>query len=252
MFVDTHCHLTAASLTGRLPELLRRAADAGVTRFIVPGVGAAEWDELFALCDRWRTIYPAPGIHPFRADSCDDEALYRLEQHSVSAVAIGEIGLDYSCALSRSLQQHAFRSQLHVALRHGLPVIVHCRKAFADALSILREAQVWRVGGVMHAFSGSPEIAAECVGLGLTIGVAGPVTFENAIRPVEVVRRTPLASLLLETDAPDLTPSPHRGSCNEPAFLIHIARKVAAIKGISIKEVAEVTTNTAVSLFRLS
>lgn len=252
MFVDTHCHLDDSSLAGRLPAVLARAEAAGVSRFIIPGVGPDHWDDIMRLSRQDPRICVAPGIHPLRAAACCDDSLARLEQLAADTVAIGEIGLDNTYQIPRDVQQRAFRAQLRLAVRRGLPVILHCRRAFADLLAILREERVDTVGGVMHAFSGSPEIAAECVRLGLCIGVAGPVTYDNAVRPVEVVRRTPLDQLLLETDAPDLAPVPYRGMCCEPAYLLEIARKVAAVRGIEVEEVARMTTANAERLFRLS
>ena len=249
MFIDTHCHLDDSSLAGRLPEILARAEAAGVTRFIVPGVGPACWDGILTLAGSNRRIFAAPGIHPLKAAACSDEALERLQLLADDAVAIGEIGLDYGHESPRGIQQQAFRAQLRLAVRAGLPVLIHCRRAFADLLRILREERVDLTGGVMHAFSGSPEIATECVKLGLAIGIAGPVTYDNAVRPVEVVRRIPLQHLLLETDAPDLAPVPYRGTGCEPAYLLETARKVAAIKGVSVEEVARVTTAHAERLF---
>jgi TatD DNase family protein len=186
-----------------------------------------------------------------RAGELDDTALAKLQDLAPKVVAIGEIGLDYGYDISREVQQRAFRAQLRLAVRSRLPVLLHCRRAFRDLLVILREEEVARVGGVMHAFSGSPEIALECLELGLCIGVAGPVTYENAVRPVEVVRRIPLGHLLLETDAPDLTPVPYRGCPNEPAFLVETALKVAEIKDVPLEEVARTTTANAERVFRL-
>lgn len=252
MFVDTHCHLDDASLVRRLPEVLAHAEAAGVTRFIVPGVGPDSWDDVMAVARNRRTIFAAPGIHPMRAMLFNDESFARLEQLCGNAVAVGEIGLDYGYNVSREFQQQAFRAQLRLAVRLGLPVLIHCRRAFADTLGFLGEAEIGRVGGVMHAFSGSPEIAVECVKLGLYIGIAGAVTYDNAVRPVEVVKQIPLEHLLLETDAPDLPPVPYRGTIGEPAFLVESARKVAAIKGIALEDVARVTTDNAERLFRLT
>ncbi len=252
MFVDTHCHLNVPSLILQLPELLQRAQAAGVTRFVLPGVAPSCWDDLVAVAGRDSRIFAAPGIHPLMAMGFNEETVAKLERLACHAVAIGEIGLDYSDdTVPRLIQQTAFRLQLRLALRCGLPVILHCRRAFADLLQILREENVAKVGGVMHAFSGSPETAQECIRLGLHIGVAGPVTYPNAVRPLEVVRRIPLEHLLLESDAPDLTPVPHRGSLNEPAFLLETARRMAAIKGISLEQIAAVTTTNARQLFGL-
>jgi len=145
----------------------------------------------------------------------------------------------------RELQQAVFRSQLRIALRADLPVIIHCRKALHDLLRILAEEAGGPVQGVVHAFSGSVEIARNCVAMGLKIGIAGPATWSNAVRPVTVVEMIPLEHLLLETDSPDLPPEPHRGEVNEPAFLVDIARRVAELKAEEADYVATMTTENA-------
>jgi TatD DNase family protein len=252
MLVDTHCHLDDPAFLARLPEVLSAGRRAGVAKYLVPGVGPEGWEGIARLAAAEDGIYPAFGLHPMLAGHFDGTLLERLRLFTGGAVAIGEIGLDYLVDVPRERQQAAFRAQLRLAVAAGLPVMIHCRRAFRDLLAILREEEVERVGGVMHAFSGSPEIARECVQLGLAIGVAGTVTYANAARPVEVVRQVPLEHLVLETDAPDLTPEPHRGKPNEPAFLVEIARRVAEIKGVTLEEVAAATTRNAERLFRLS
>ena len=252
MFVDTHCHLDIPSLRNNLHELLARADAAGVRRFVVPGISPHDWDGIITMAGNNRRIFAAPGIHPFAADKCSAASLHQLELLSVFSSAIGEIGLDYTCPVSREVQQQAFRTQLRLAIRLNLPVIIHCRRAFADLLSLLKEEPINSVGGVMHAFCGSPEIAVECIKLGLYIGVAGAITRGNALRPVEVVRRIPLEHLLLETDSPYLVPARYKGFSNEPAFLVETAKVVADIKSISLEQVGVITTINAEKLFRLT
>jgi TatD DNase family protein len=204
------------------------------------------------MAEAWEGVFPAFGLHPMHAELYSAEVLEKLANFSRGGVAIGEIGLDYLHAgVPRAKQLAAFRGQLRLAVTTGLPVLIHCRRAFHDLLQILIEEKVARVGGVMHAFSGSAETAVECVRLGLQIGVAGAVTYRNAVRPLQVVRSIPLEHLLLETDAPDMTPEPYRGKGNEPALLVETAKKVAAIKGVSLEEVAAVTTANAKRLFNL-
>ncbi|HEY6873000.1 MAG TPA: TatD family hydrolase [Geobacteraceae bacterium] len=253
MFVDTHCHLDDPVLFARLPEVLKAGDAAGIGKYLIPGVAPDGWDRIAALAAKEPGVFPAFGLHPMLAGLFDAQLLERLRSFTGVAVAVGEIGLDYLAAgVPRETQQVAFRAQLRLAVEAAVPVMIHCRRAFRDLLHILREERVERVGGVMHAFSGSPETARECVQLGLAIGVAGPATYVNAVRPLEVVRQIPLEHLLLETDAPDLTPEPHRGASNEPAFLVEIARKVAEIKGVTVETVARITTRNATKLFRLS
>jgi TatD DNase family protein len=252
MLVDTHCHLDDPSLSRRLPQVMEAARGAGVHHFVVPGVSPDGWPLIATLAGQIPEILPAFGLHPMHACVFNSALLDELAEFSAKSAAIGEIGLDYLLVdAPRETQITSFRRQLQLAVQMGLPVLVHCRHAFGDLLRILREERVGRVGGVMHAFSGSPETARECIALGLAIGVAGPITYRNAVRPLEVVRKIALEHLLLETDAPDLTPEPYRGRPNEPAFLLSIAEKVADIKGADLEEIAATTSANASKLFKL-
>ena len=251
MFFDSHCHLDDSRLRPRLPEHLAAAEAAGVTGFLVPGVDPDGWSGIADISQAFPQALPAFGVHPMHAELFTPQVESKLRQLSRTASAIGEIGLDYALpGAQRELQQHAFRSQLRVAAEAGLPVLIHCRKAFADLLSILQEERVQNFGGVMHAFYGSPEIARDCVRLGLYISLAGTVTYRNAVRPPLVAASVPLERLLLETDAPDLAPEPYRGGINLPAYLVATAERVAEIRGISLHELAGVTTANASRLFR--
>jgi TatD DNase family protein len=252
MFIDTHCHLDDPLLFEKLPDVIGNARQAGIARFIVPGVGPDGWSKIACLADAGEGIFPAFGLHPMHAGLYGEEVMADLARYAEDAVAIGEIGLDYLLPeIPRDLQMAAFRGQLQLAADLGLPLLIHCRKAFQDLLRIMREEHVEKVGGIMHAFSGSPETARECIGLGFAISVAGPVTYRNAVRPLELVRNIPLEHLVLETDAPDMPPEPFRGTPNEPAYLVETAKKVAEIKGITLEEVATVTTRNAERLLRL-
>lgn len=253
MLTDTHCHLDDPALRPRIDEVMAAARQAGVGRIIVPGVAPAGWDGIASLAREQDGVFPAFGIHPHVADQADDDALARLQSLAGTAVALGEVGLDHLIPHPpRGVQEAAFREQLRIAVTAGLPVLIHCRRAFEPLLRILREEGVSRVGGVMHAFSGSAEIARECIRLGLFISVAGTVTYRNAVRPVAVAREIPLEHLLLETDAPDMTPEPFRGAPNEPAFLAVTARRLAELKGVAPDQVARLTSANAARIFRLS
>jgi TatD DNase family protein len=251
MFIDTHCHLDEPSLADRLSEVLAAAARVGVDRFIVPGVAPTGWSRIARLSREIRGIHAAYGLHPMHADLYTPELHAELERRLPMGVAVGEIGLDYTYAdMPRELQLSAFRGQVRIAVDLGLPLLIHCRRAFRDILDVLHKEGAKRVGGVLHAFSGSPEIARECIGMGFFVSVSGTVTYDNAVRPLEVVRQIPLSHLVLETDAPDMTPEPYRGKPNEPAFLLETARKVAELKGVSLAEVASITTGNARKVFR--
>jgi TatD DNase family protein len=250
MFFDSHCHLDHPLLSPDLPRLLAAARLAGVTGFLVPGVAASGWQQIAALTQRFPTVRAAFGTHPLHADLLTPPALDELERLAPVAAAIGEIGLDYlATGPTREVQRAAFRAQLKIAVAAGLPVLLHCRKACADLLAIFDEEGGQRTGGVMHAFSGSADQAAECLRRGLYIGVAGPVTWPGARRPLEVVAAVPLERLLLETDAPDLAPHPHRGTPNLPEYLVETARAVARIKGVTLEQLAGATSANAARLF---
>ncbi len=244
--IDTHCHLDEPVLAGRLDEVLTNARQAGVVQYVIPGVAVEHWPRIAELCDRSHGLFPAYGVHPMHAAGVSSSVMELLGKMLSHAVAVGEIGLDYLHSdIPRAVQAEVFRQQLRLAVHAGLPVLIHCRRAFQDLLAILKDERVWLVGGVMHAFSGSPEVAEECIRLGLSISVAGPVTWLNSMKPKRVVEHVPLTHLVLETDAPDLSPEPCRGSKNEPAFLRRIAEVVARIKGIPYSEVADQTTANA-------
>lgn len=252
MFIDTHCHLDAPELCQRLQHVLARAREAGVDRFIIPGVDPAAWEVASALAKNSSgMVHAACGLHPMLANNGNGLMMERIDAVAADCVAIGEIGLDYSLEVSRQVQIQFFKEQLRIAARRGLPVIIHCRKAFQDLLTVLKEEGAGQVGGVMHAYSGSPEMAREFIRLGFAISIAGTVTYQNAVKPLELVKQIPLEHLVLETDSPDLTPVPFRGEVNEPARLKLIAQRVAELKGVSLAEVETITTENARRVFSI-
>lgn len=237
--IDTHCHLDLEPLYSNVSDLLDEARLAGLTGFVVPGVHPDGWERMLRLSGRHVGIFPAFGIHPMNADTADDNTLSRLAEYAVKGVAIGEIGLDPVYPVPMERQERAFRDQLRLSVAIGLPVLIHCRRAFQRTLVIMREENVAEVGGIMHAFSGSPEMAMEFIRLGFAISISGTVTWENAARPIRLAREIPLDSLVLETDAPDLTPHPYRGEPNRPALLKEVLTATARIRGVSAADVAK-------------
>lgn len=250
MLFDTHCHLDDPLLEPRLKDIIPEAERAGISGFLVPGVHPDAWPAISRLPLLFPQVLTAYGVHPMHAELVTTELLSELRRLCRHACAIGEIGLDYLIERpSREVQQRALRAQLAVALEAGLPVLIHCRKAFGDLLHILEEAGVAGIGGVMHAFSGSAEMARNCLRLNLHISLAGTVTYANARRPVEVARMVPPERLLLETDAPDLAPEPYRGGVNLPSYLAATASRIAEIRGSTLEDLAGVTTANARRLF---
>lgn len=233
---------------------MQEARRAGVGSFVVPGVQRDRWSRLLLLARTYPDlVMAAPGLHPQAARQWDREAGRELEGLLAegSPVAVGEIGLDGLLDIPREIQEEAFRGQLRIAVAAGLPVLIHCRKGVERLLQILREEGGGRVGGIFHAFSGSPETARQAIGMGFGISFGGTVTYPEARRPPEVLRSVPPEWIVLETDAPDIPPHPHRGEDNRPAWLPHVAEKVAEIRGWSFEETAAITTENARRVLRI-
>lgn len=248
VLIDTHCHLDQEVFSYRLPEILAAARQAGVTGFVVPGVHPADWERMAALARGQDRVFPAFGVHPMHADLVDDALLVRLESLARSGIAIGEIGLDPTYPIPLVVQEHAFRQQLRLAMFLGLPVLIHCRKSFQRTLQILLEEKCGQIRGIMHAFSGSVEMAREFIRLGFLISLSGTVTWTNAVRPLRLARELPLDALVLETDCPDMTPQAFRGQPNQPAYLAEVLRCVAQCRNDALLDVARQTTANAKSV----
>ncbi|MEI6305917.1 MAG: TatD family hydrolase, partial [Deltaproteobacteria bacterium] len=192
------------------------------------------------------------GIHPMFADLANYSVLQQLESLAANAAAIGEIGLDPAYPIPLEIQERAFREQIRLAVDHGLPLLIHCRKVFQRVHLILKEEKAGRVGGIMHAFSGSVEMAREFIGLGFAIAISGTVTWNKAQRPAKLARELPLESIVLETDAPDLTPQRYRGEPNQPAYLAEVLQTVSWLRAADPEDVAIQTTLTAERIFRIA
>lgn len=242
--IDSHCHLDLEPLYTGLAELLLRARKAGVNGFVVPGVHPQGWQCMQALPLLDAAIMPSFGIHPMHAAAATDQALQQLAGLAPQGVAIGEIGLDPGYDVPLEQQELAFRRQLRLAVELRLPVLIHCRRLFQRTLQVLQQEGAERCGGIMHAFSGSVEMAREFIRLGFVISLCGTVTWQNAVRPLRLARELPLDQLVLETDAPDLTPQRYRGHPNQPAWITETADRVAEVRGITTAVLAAATTAT--------
>jgi len=254
MLTDTHTHLNAEQFDEDRTEAIKRAQEAGVTRIVNIGINREYIPSSIALAEQYDFIYTTVGWHPVDAIDMmpgDLEWLEELSKHE-KVVAIGEIGLDYHWDKSpKDVQQRVFREQIRLARKVGLPIVIHNRDAHHDVLQILTEEKAAEVGGIMHCFSGSWETAKQCIDMNFHISFGGPVTFKNAKQPKEVLAQVPLDRLLLETDSPYLTPHPYRGKRNETAYVRLVAETAAEIRGMSLEEIAEVTTANAIRLFGL-
>ncbi|RMG87130.1 MAG: YchF/TatD family DNA exonuclease [Candidatus Dadabacteria bacterium] len=251
MIVDTHAHLTLEGLREDLVGVLDRAREAGVGAIITVGIDPDDSRAAVELAERTPGVWATVGVHPHdaaRVTEADLDALADLAR-SPRVVAWGEIGLDYFRDRSpRDLQQRRFREQIRRARELGLPVVIHDRDAHADAVRILRE-EAGELRGVFHCFSGDWDLAQEVLGMGWFLSVPGTVTYPKNDRLREVVARAPLERLLLETDCPFLAPQPKRGKRNEPAYIVHTAAEVARIRGLSVDDVARITTRASRELF---
>lgn len=256
MLIDTHVHLNAHQYEDDVEEVIRRALDAGVERMIVVGFDRPTIHGALKLAEAYDFIYAAVGWHPVDAIDCTEEDLAWIEKLATEhpkVVAIGEMGLDYHWDKSpKDIQKKVFREQIRLAKRVNLPIIIHNRDATADVVQILQEEDAQTTGGIMHCFSGSVETARQCIEMNFMISLGGPVTFKNAKMPKKVAEEIELEYLLVETDAPYLTPHPHRGTRNEPFYVTLVAEEIARLKGIPVEEVARQTTENAKRLFGIS
>ena len=253
MLIDTHCHFNHARFAEDMPECIARAHEAGVMQMIVIGTDRESSEQAVAIAEEnGPGIFAAIGVHPHDAkywDAATDTRFRTLADHP-KVVAIGEIGLDYHYDFSpREAQFEAFRAQMRLAREVELPVVIHCREAYTDTLQLLGEEGAGEMGGVMHCWAGTVEEANRTVALGLGLGFGGTLTFKNAEEIRQAAQSVPLETLLLETDAPFLAPMPHRGKRNEPAYVRFVAERLAELRGMTLEEIARLTTGNAHRIF---
>lgn len=255
MIVDTHTHLDHPKFYEDVDEVIARAKEAGVERFIIPGADPKDLPRAIELSERYEEVYFAVGVHPYDMDVYDRQYLKTYITHP-KCVAVGECGLDYyrlpkdaSKEEIKKRQKEVFIDQIELAKEYDLPLIVHIREASADAKEIL-ERYSGKRGGVLHCYNASPVLLA--LADRFYYGIGGVVTFKNAKKLVAVVPDIPLERIVLETDAPYLTPEPFRGKRNEPAYTVYVAKKLAQILERSFEEICEISTRNAKNLFSLS
>lgn len=243
--IDTHCHITSEYFD-EIDKIIEKIKAVGVKKIIVNGCDMKSNLEVLELVKRYDIVYGAIGFHPTELDNND---LEWLEEHinDEKIVALGEIGLDYHYEnTNKELQINMFRKQLEIAEKHKKTVIVHSRDALQDTYDILKN---YNVRGSLHCYSGSLEMAREFIKLGFYIGVGGVVTFRNAKNIINVIENISIHKILLETDAPYLTPEPYRGMKNDSSYIPLIVNKIASIKDITVDEVVDITTRNANDLF---
>lgn len=253
MFVDSHCHLAFPELAGDIDGVLARMASAGVGTALSVCTRLDEFERVHALALRDERIFASVGVHPDSTGG-EEPTVERLVELASRprVIAIGETGLDYY-RLPEPLQwqRDRFRAHIRAAREAGRPLIIHTRSAAEDTLRIMREERAGEAGGVMHCFTESLEVAQAAIELGFFISFSGIVTFKNARELQAVARALPLDRLLIETDAPYLAPVPFRGRTNEPAFVPHVAQKLAELHGTSTEAVAAETKMNFCRCFKL-
>lgn len=253
VFVDSHCHLAFPELAGDIDGVLARMRAAGVSHALSVCTRLEEFERVHALAVSDERIYASVGVHPDTtgAEEPTVEGLVALAGRP-KVVAIGETGLDYYRLVEPlDWQRQRFRTHIRAARESGRPLIIHTRAAAADTLAIMREERAGDVGGVMHCFTESLEVAQAAIDMGFFISFSGIVTFKNARELQAVAARLPLDRLLIETDAPYLAPVPHRGRTNEPSYVPLVAAKLAELHGCSAETVADVTSRNFFLLFNL-
>lgn len=253
MLVDSHAHLQLKTFNKDRDRVIIHAKKQGVKYVVNVGFDVEASRKAVELAEKHDGLYATVGVHPHNAVQFNQNVLNKLKRLSTNrkVVAIGEVGLDYYRNLSpRQSQKEAFEAQLMLAEDLKLPVVIHDREAHADILKMLSKFR-GKINGVMHCFSGSKEMAEQCVQLGFSISFAGPITFPNSHKLREVAKRIDLSNVLLETDSPWLTPLNATERRNEPAHLVLIARETARLKQISFAEVTEATTQNAMRIFNL-
>ena len=254
MYFDTHAHLDLPPLCDAEDDVVRRAREAGVSHIVTIGIHPESDERAIEIAHRHGGVYAAVGLHPHDASRCTEDLLARLDRlaRCDKVVAVGETGLDFFRDRSpRDAQRAAFREQVRLARRRNLPVVVHDRDAHGEILAILAEEGASEVGGIIHCFSGDLAMARRAVGMNFFVSFPGALTYKGAETQAEAVRGLPLEKILIETDSPFLAPVPHRGKTNEPSYVPLVAKKIAEIKGLSVEDVARVTTLNAKRIFRI-
>ena len=254
MFIDTHTHLQFESYDEDREEVIQRAIKNGIDAMITIGTDIKSSGNALDLAQKFAVVYASVGIHPNDCMDASDADLEEVEKmaQTEKAIAVGEIGLDYYRQdTSKEKQQEVLRKQIRLARKLGLPVIIHNRDAHEDIYRVLKEEKAEEISGVFHSFSGDIQFLESILALNYHISFTGPVTFKNT-NYNKLIECVPLEQLLLETDSPFLAPVPFRGKRNEPSYVRYIAEKISQVKGTTVENLAEITSDNAKNLFQLS
>lgn len=254
MFIDSHCHLDFPDLANNLDEILGNMQQNNVTHALCVSVNLEDFPRVRVLAESHDNLFASVGVHPDYENLIEPDVpqLVNLAHHP-KVVAIGETGLDYF-RLKGDLewQRERFRQHIRAAKQCNKPLIIHTREAAADTLRIMAEEGADRVGGVMHCFTESWEVAQQAIEMNFYISFSGIITFKNATLVKDVARKIPLERMLIETDSPYLAPVPYRGKTNQPAFVRYIAEEIAKLREVSLTEIATITTHNFFKLFKIA
>lgn len=256
MYIDSHCHINFPDFASRLPEVFGKMSENAVTHALCVSVNLPDFPQVLSLAERYPNVYASVGVHPDYENTPEPSMaqLVTLADHP-KIVAIGETGLDYY-RLTGDLEWQRQRFRIHIRASRACakPLIIHTRAASADTIRIMQEegagVDAGGVGGVMHCFTESLEVAEAAMAMGFYISFSGIVTFKSAKALQAVARAVPLSHMLIETDSPYLAPVPHRGRTNEPGLVAHVAEAIAALREIQVEEVAQATTDNFFRLFK--
>ncbi len=252
MLVDSHCHINFPDLASNMDAVLQSMATNNVTHALCVSVNLREFPQVLAVAEAHDNIYASVGVHPDYEDEdpVSIEQLVHLAAHP-RVIAIGETGLDYF-RLTGDLewQRERFRTHIRAAILADKPLIIHTREAAQDTIRIMQEEGARQIGGVMHCFTESLEVAEQAIALGFYISFSGIITFKNATNLKQVAQHIPLECMLVETDSPYLAPVPFRGKTNQPAYVKYVAEEIARLRGITLEEVAQATTHNFFQLFK--
>jgi TatD DNase family protein len=259
MFIDSHCHLDFPEFQNRLPEVLANMKSSNVTHALCVSVDIPDFPKVLKLAQEHPHLYASVGVHPDYEDTPEPSVEFLVDmatKHS-KIIAIGETGLDYFRMGDRSYeslewQRERFRTHIRAALQAKKPLIIHTRSASEDTINIMRDEGADAIGGVMHCFTESLDVARKAIDMGFYISFSGIVTFKSAKELQETCKQIPLDRMLIETDSPYLAPIPFRGKTNEPAWVSKVGEYIATLRGISIEELAKVTTSNFYQCFQIN
>ena len=257
MFIDSHCHLDFETFQNRIPEILENMKNLGVSHALCVSVDMPDFPRVLKLAEAHDNLYASVGVHPDYENTPEPTVEWLVEQAlNPKVIAIGETGLDYFRLEGRTIegmewQRNRFRTHIRAAIESQKPLIIHTRNSAVDTIKLMKEEGARQIGGVMHCFTETTEVAEQAMEQGFYISFSGIVSFKNALEIQKTCINVPLDRILIETDSPYLAPVPYRGKTNEPAWVSHVGEFVAKLKGVSPEELGQITSENFHRLFKV-